>query len=236
MSSERERRRSQRCTRHDVAQKAPTSAIFHSRPPPAEAHDVQTVFPHTEAAAASAGEGRLGAAVDAALQEEVLECFCLFDKDGDGLVQVTEVATMLRCLGFVVLAEQVRAFEAEMRTLRTTTIDFKTFSRIANKGFPRRLDPVKVLKAFHLLDRQKKGSVNVEELHHLLTTLGDALTEEDWQKLLNRTLSVRECATPVAMKSGTFFKLICAPVEGESEWSIAAASQQPRAGNKDPLL
>lgn len=235
MSGERERRRNLRAISHDVAQRAPTSTIFFSKPQP-KVEALYHVVPHTEAAAADAGEGRLGEALNAALQEEILECFRLFDRDGDGLVNVTDVATMLRSLGFVVLAEQVRAFEAEMRRQRTTTVNFQTFSSIANKGFPRRADPVEVLAAFHLLDREEKGSVNVEELHHLLTTLGDRLSEEDWQMLLARTLTVRECATPVSMKSGTFLKLICAPVDGESEWFTAAASAQPRARNNEPLL
>lgn len=150
------------------------------------------------------------------LQEEALECFRLYDRDGDGLVPVTDVASMLRSLGFVVRVEQIRAFEAEMRRRKTTNVSFETFSSLVTTGLPRAVDPADVLDAFHLLDREKKGSVNVEELHHLLTTIGDPLTEADWQKLLNRTLMTRDSVTPASLKSGTFLRLICAPADGDN--------------------
>lgn len=232
VSNERERRRNLRSTSHDVTNRAPTSSIYFAKAPTRKAGALHLDPAFAEAGATGAGRRRVQDAVSAPLQEEVLECFRLFDRDGDGLVHVTEVPTMLRSLGFLVLAEEVRAFEAEARRHKTTTVNFQTFSSIAVRGFPRRADPVEVLNAFHLFDREKKGSVNVDELHHLVTTLGDPLTEEDWQRLLSRTLTVRECATPVSMKSGTFVKLFCAPVEGETEWSIAAASTQPN----EPLL
>ncbi|XP_026189876.1 calmodulin-like protein 3 [Cyclospora cayetanensis] len=235
-SSEQGRRWNARSVSHDLAQRAPTSTIFYSRQPEPKKEWSLYPSPSAEAAVADVGEGRLGDAVSGALQDEVLECFSFFDTDGDGLVLVTEVATMLRSLGFVVLVEQARAFEMEMRRQKVTTVNCRTFSWIANKGFPRRADPVDVLAAFNLLDREKKGAVNVEELRHLLTTVGDPLSEEDWQKLLKITFTTRACATPISMKSGTFMKLICSLDEGESEWAAAAALLQSRRAGNQSLL
>ncbi|KAL8450542.1 hypothetical protein Emed_002414 [Eimeria media] len=222
VSSERERRRSLRTTNHDVAQRAPTSAIFFSKPSAPEEASLHCPASLADAGAAPFERQRADGSSawdDAALKEEAQECFRLFDRDGDGLVPVTEVATMLRSLGFVIRAEHAKSYETRMQQLRITNINFQAFSSLATKGLPRRVDPVEVSAAFDLLDREKKGSVNVDELHHLLTSLGDRLSEKDWQNLLSRTLTVRECASPVSMKKNTFLKLFCAPAEGEDHWS-----------------
>ncbi|KAL8426415.1 hypothetical protein ACSSS7_008123 [Eimeria intestinalis] len=218
VSSERERRRNLRTTNHDVAQRAPTSAIFFSRPPTQEEGSLHcTTGSPIEVAGFASDERQRGEAFpvfeEEVLRKEADECFRLFDRDGDGLVPVGDVATMLRSLGFVIRAEQIKAYEARMHQMRISKVNFQSFFSLATKGFPRQVDPVEVLHAFELLDREKKGSVNIPELHHLMTTLGDKLSEEDWEKLLNRTLTVRECATPVSMKSDTFLKLFCAPAD-----------------------
>ncbi|KAL8426395.1 hypothetical protein Efla_006227 [Eimeria flavescens] len=221
---EREKRRWVRLASHEVvAHRAPTSTIFFTKPLEPERCPLNSsAFPAEAAGAAADGAAaEAGRGGNAALEAEAAECFCLFDTDGDGLVAVTDVATMLRSLGFVLPTDEVKAYEAKMRRLRVESVDFQTFYGMVSKGFPRQADPVEVLKAFHLLDREKKGSVNIKELHHLLTTLGDPIEEEGWQRLLKRTLAVRESGSAVAIKSGTFLKLICAPAEGE-EWSNVA--------------
>ncbi|KAL8455400.1 hypothetical protein Emag_000784 [Eimeria magna] len=220
VSSERERRRNLRTTNHDVAQRTPTSAIFFSRPSASEDAPLHCTASLPEAGAAPSERQRVDSSLaweQAALREEAQECFRLFDRDGDGLVPVTEVATMLRSLGFVIHAEHAKSYETRMQQLRVKKIGFQAFVSLATKGLPRSVDPVELLNAFELLDREKKGSVNVSELHHLLTSLGDRLSENDWQNLLSRTLTVRECASPVSMKKGTFLKLFCAPADGEGD-------------------
>ncbi|KAL8273097.1 hypothetical protein Esti_003018 [Eimeria stiedai] len=237
VSSERERRRNLRTTNHDVDQKVPPSTIFYTRPSALEHDCLHLTAPSTHAGDAAASEWQRadGSPVweEAALREEAQECFRLFDRDGDGLVAISEVATMLRSLGFVIRQDQVTSYEVRMQQLRVSKINFQAFSSLATRGFPRSLDPVKVLSAFELLDREKKGSVNMSELHHLITTLGDKLSEADWQELLSRTLTVRECASPVSLKSGTFLKLFCAPADGEDHWSRPPVSPSPPNAGPD---
>ncbi|CDJ46279.1 calmodulin, putative [Eimeria brunetti] len=209
------KRRNSRPERYDASLRAPASTIFFSKPSTPTTGlsvDLDSATHVTNSAVSKKDQ----AACPPELQEEALECFRLYDRDGDGLVPVTQVAAMLRSLGFVVRVEQVKAFEAEMRRQKITSVSFETFSSIFRKELPRAVDPADVLDAFHLLDREKKGRVNVEELHHLMTTVGDPLTETDWQTLLNRTLITRESVTPASLKSETFLRLICAPAEDES--------------------
>ena len=233
-SSERGRRRNARPERYDASVRAPLSTIFFSKPSKAKkcfSVDTASTTPLTTAPVGIKHK----AAPPPGLQEEALECFRLYDRDGDGLVPVTEVASMLRSLGFVVRVEQIKAFEAEMRCQKTTSVNFETFSSIVSKGLPRTVDPADVLDAFHLLDREKKGSVNVEELRDLMTTVGDPLSEADWQTLLNRTLITRESVTPASLKSGTFLRLICGPPDGEGQWATDSALA-PQTAYKGPLL
>ncbi|CDJ63524.1 calmodulin, putative [Eimeria necatrix] len=223
-AGERGRRRDARYERYDVAERAPASTIFFSKPTKPKEKLTLDFTP----SALAAESGLRSDSFDVHLEEEASECFRLYDRDGDGLVLVTEVTAMLRSLGFVVLVEQHKVFEAEMRRLKVTSINFETFLSIARKGFPKAVDPVEILAAFNLLDREKKGSVNTEELHHLMTTVGDPLSEADWQKLLMRTLTTRESAAPVSIKRNTFLTLVCDPVDGESEWAASAPLHQAR--------
>ncbi|CDJ32884.1 calmodulin, putative [Eimeria mitis] len=232
-SSERGRRRNPHPERYDSSVRAPASTIFFSKPSKQKT-GFSVDFVSAPKVANPAAGGKHQAACSPGLQEEALECFRLYDTDGDGLVPVAEVASMLRSLGFVVRLEQVKAFEADMRRLKVTSVNFETFCSIFRDGLPRTVDPADVLDAFHLLDREKKGSVNVEELHHLMTTVGEPLTEADWQTLLNRTLITRE-SVPSSLKSGTFLRLVCAPVEGETQWANTAAFA-PQTPSKGPLL
>ncbi|CDI74077.1 calmodulin, putative [Eimeria praecox] len=222
VSNERGRRRNVRPERYDASLRAPASTIFFSKPSKPKTSFSVDVTSTGKVATPLAGKKHQTVSLPG-LQEEALECFRLYDRDGDGLVPVTDVASMLRSLGFVVRIEQIKDFEAEMRRLKTTSVNFETFSSIVNKGLPRTVDPADVLDAFHLLDREKKGSVNVEELHHLMTTVGDPLSEADWQTLLSRTLITRESVTPASLKSGTFLRLICAPADDEDQGVIGAA-------------
>jgi len=117
---------------------------------------------------------------------EFQETFMLFDTRGDGMIPNTKVGEVLRALG-------TNPTEAEVHRLcqdymkKDDRISFDTFLPILQSVSSKKItdtveDFVEGLRHF---DKDGNGFITSAELRHLLTSLGERMSEEDVECLIH---------------------------------------------------
>lgn len=139
------------------------------------------------------------------------EPFEIFDKDGDGLIDIKELSFVMRALGQekkteAELQELVNKVDAEIdasghkndknvkndkdrpmnaREKSKGTIDFSKYLKIVvHVGIKQKDKREGLSEAFRHFDREGKGLISVEELRHLMTNFGDKLTEQELKEMI----------------------------------------------------
>merc|ERR1712048_601280 len=117
---------------------------------------------------------------------EYQETFALFDTRGDGTIPSTQVGEVLRALGQnPTEAEVKRLVQDNMK--KEDRISFETFLPILQTVSSKKItdtveDFVEGLRHF---DKDGNGFITSAELRHLLTSLGERMSEEDVENLIH---------------------------------------------------
>ena len=119
-------------------------------------------------------------------EEQILEkIFKLFDEDEDGFVEMTSVGEMLRSAGAIFMDPDL---EKPLKKIRTdngadlcTFQDFKTLYAEFSKSEETVDD---IVEAFRFWDDDGSGKIPVEVVRQSLTTLGDALNEDEMNAMI----------------------------------------------------
>lgn len=109
------------------------------------------------------------------------ECFDLFDRDSDGRIEAAKLGEVLRSLGHIVTEKEV----AELR--RDAGGDFVSFDKFKELAARKPRQPEKqskaLLQAFEVFDKSRSGQVDMAELQHAVTCMGEKLTEKEFQEI-----------------------------------------------------
>lgn len=118
--------------------------------------------------------------------DEFKEAFALFDAKSAGSVPISEIGTICRSLGHNPSRTDMKQIESELKSEGKTEVDFGDFLGVLAKHFKDvEEDPATDLKqAFKVFDKRGDGTINVNELIHILSTLGEQLTEEEIERML----------------------------------------------------
>ncbi|XP_068241946.1 calmodulin-like [Palaemon carinicauda] len=108
-------------------------------------------------------------------ESEARECFAIFGKDGK--MPIKDLGTALRSLGVNPTNSEVQALAAELGNPRT--VDYETFLRLLTKEFSPADSEEEIREAFGVFDRDGNGSISATELKHVLMTMGEKLSEEE---------------------------------------------------------
>eukprot|EP00013_Stygamoeba_regulata_P025745 CAMPEP_0177663684 /NCGR_PEP_ID=MMETSP0447-20121125/20057_1 /TAXON_ID=0 /ORGANISM="Stygamoeba regulata, Strain BSH-02190019" /LENGTH=153 /DNA_ID=CAMNT_0019169537 /DNA_START=42 /DNA_END=503 /DNA_ORIENTATION=- len=116
---------------------------------------------------------------------ELKEAFCLFDTDHDGRISTGDLATVMRSVGKCPSEQQVRDIIAEFFSEGDGTLDFAEFVNMmaAQVGKCNQTEET-IRNAFALFDKSKTGYVSVQEMRHVLTVLGEALNQEEVERMI----------------------------------------------------
>lgn len=118
-------------------------------------------------------------------RQEIKEAFDLFDTDKTGTIDYHELKIALRALGFDIKKAEVISLMNEYDRGKTGNIEYQDFLDICTEKINAR-DPIEeIRKAFKLFDEDGKGNVDVKNLKRIAKELGENLTDEELQAMID---------------------------------------------------
>ncbi|RWW57188.1 hypothetical protein BHE74_00036037 [Ensete ventricosum] len=127
---------------------------------------------------------------------EFKEAFSLFDKDGDGLNPpgshfVLHLFFTTRSLGTVMRSLGQNPTEAELQDMINEvdadgngTIDFPEFLNLMARKMKDTDSEEELKEAFRVFDKDQNGFISAAELRHVMTNLGEKLTDEEVDEMI----------------------------------------------------
>lgn len=127
----------------------------------------------------------------------IQEVFSLFDHDDNNTIMLKEVPVALRTIGLHLeddemkdvmedLESNIKPFKPDRNKSSTLpVVTFTYFSTIVESLVRDVDDERETREAFQAFDREGEGTLLAVELRHILTSLGDKLTEEEVDELLD---------------------------------------------------
>ena len=136
------------------------------------------------------------------------EAFSLFDKRGNGRVQLDSLGDLLRACGQNPTQAEIRDLEGQVggdckhahsptpspRTPNeyetdvwgAATVDFDSFTRVLNRpgGFRDPGEPEEYCRGFQVFDKDLTGFIGVGQFRYILTNLGEKMSDEEVDELL----------------------------------------------------
>ncbi|KAK1441811.1 EF-hand like protein [Babesia gibsoni] len=115
---------------------------------------------------------------------EFKEAFSLFDRDGDGSITTKELGTVMRSLGQNPTEAELADMIAEIDASGTGAIDFPEFLILMARKMKEGDTEEELVQAFKVFDRDGNGFISAQELRHVMTNLGEKLTNEEVEEML----------------------------------------------------
>ncbi|OWM73574.1 hypothetical protein CDL15_Pgr026673 [Punica granatum] len=177
---------------------------------------------------------------------EFKEAFSLFDKDGDGSITTKELGTVMRSLGQNPTEAELQDMINEVDADGNGTIDFPEFLNLMARKMKDTDSEEELKEAFRVFDKDQNGFISAAELRHVMTNLGEKLTDEEVDEMIREAdvdgdgqINYEEFVkVMMANKFESNFK------EGDSialllpsfGWGQLLMFQAERIGSKDNLL
>ncbi|XP_024056310.2 calmodulin-like protein 12 [Terrapene carolina triunguis] len=115
---------------------------------------------------------------------EFKEAFSLFDKDGDGSITTSELGTVMRSLGQNPTEAELQDMIGELDDDGSGTVDFPEFLSMMARKMRDTDSEEEIREAFRVFDRDKNGYISAAELRHVMTNLGEKLTDEEVDEMI----------------------------------------------------
>jgi calmodulin len=110
--------------------------------------------------------------------EEYKEAFQLFDKDNDGKISAAELGTVMRALGQNPTQAEIKEIVKDIGG--NGLVEFPEFLSVMQRRRGKGGDnEEQIREAFKVFDKTGSGFIEIAELKHILTTLGEKLTSEE---------------------------------------------------------
>ena len=110
---------------------------------------------------------------------EFKEAFSLFDKDSDGKITTKELGTVMRSLGQNPSESELADMVNEVDLNSDGHIDFPEFLTMMARKMKDTDSEAEIAEAFKVFDRNGDGKISVAELKHVLTSIGEKLSDAD---------------------------------------------------------
>merc|ERR1719375_927852 len=115
---------------------------------------------------------------------EFKEAFSLFDIDGDGTITTKELGTVMRSLGQNPSEAELQDMINEVDEDKNGTIDFQEFLVMMSKKMKDTDAEEEIKEAFKVFDKDGNGFISAAELRHVMTNLGEKLTDEEVDEMI----------------------------------------------------
>merc|ERR1711990_894038 len=118
-------------------------------------------------------------------KKEVKEAFDLFDTDGSGAIDATELKVAMQALGFEPTAEEVEKMVADIDTDGNATIEFEEFVEMMEGKMSDKDQVEEMQKAFKLYDADGCGKIRFKDLKRVAGELGENMGDAEIQEIID---------------------------------------------------
>mmetsp|Transcript_1102 Transcript_1102/g.3132 ORF Transcript_1102/g.3132 Transcript_1102/m.3132 type:complete len:220 (+) Transcript_1102:53-712(+) len=115
---------------------------------------------------------------------QLVSAFDLFDTDHSGVISARELRAAMRSLGLNPTREEIRKIITHGDVDGDGNIDLDEFLAMMALQLDEKASRAKMLRVFAALDRDKRGSISVNDLTTVSASLGDSLEPEDAEQML----------------------------------------------------
>lgn len=115
---------------------------------------------------------------------EFKEAFSLFDKDGDGVISTQELGTVMRSVGHNPTEAEIQGMIQGVDVDASGTIDFAEFLTLMARRTREVDNEDELREAFRVFDKDGNGYISAAELRHVMTNLGEKLTDEEVNEMI----------------------------------------------------
>merc|ERR1712066_1026911 len=117
--------------------------------------------------------------------EEYQEIFSFFDRDGGGSISSAELGQVMKTFGWTPTEMELQELISEIDQDGNGSISFNEFAWLMTKEIHDNEIEEDIREAFRVFDREGHGFITVPDLTHVLQTLGEKLSPEETQELIN---------------------------------------------------
>ncbi len=116
--------------------------------------------------------------------KEYRDAFEMFDRDKDGTITAKELANVMRSLNQEPTEQELFEMINEVDVDGNGRIDFEEFVTLMNRRSKETDTEDEVINAFRVFDKEGNGCIGSGELKHIMTTIGDKLTEDEVEEMI----------------------------------------------------
>ena len=118
-------------------------------------------------------------------RKDLQDIFDQFDKDKDGKISAKELENAMVSMGQNPTNEEIKEMMEEADLNKDGKIDFEEFLSLMTRNSPETQTEDEVINAFRVFDKEGNGLISSAELKHIMMTIGDTMTEEEADEMVN---------------------------------------------------
>eukprot|EP00090_Calanus_glacialis_P008901 TRINITY_DN17216_c0_g1_i1.p1 TRINITY_DN17216_c0_g1~~TRINITY_DN17216_c0_g1_i1.p1 ORF type:complete len:176 (+),score=57.81 TRINITY_DN17216_c0_g1_i1:25-528(+) len=116
---------------------------------------------------------------------EYQEIFSFFDRDGGGSISSVELGQVMRTFGWNPTELELQEMINEIDQDGNGAISFNEFVWLMTREIHDNDIEEEIREAFRVFDRESYGFITVNDLTHVMQTLGEKLSAEETQELIS---------------------------------------------------
>ena len=114
---------------------------------------------------------------------KIKAAFSLFDKDGDGIITVKDLGTVMQSLGEHLTEAELQDMIDKVDGHGNGVVDFSDFRTMMAQKMQDADSEEEIRQAFRVFDRNGNGFISPDEFRYVMTSLGEKLTEEEFDQM-----------------------------------------------------
>ena len=118
-------------------------------------------------------------------RKDFQDIFDQFDKDKDGKISAKELENAMVSMGQNPTNDEIKEMMEEADLNKDGKIDFEEFLSLMTRNSPETQTEDEVINAFRVFDKEGNGLISSAELKHIMMTIGDKMTEEEADEMVN---------------------------------------------------